>query len=200
MALTISLAGPADLRRIAELETVTFEEYPIYLCLFPNKASEPRISAIHTMLRQQLQWDPSLKLLKVCTPEGKIVASGRWNVWPRERTQEELLRDRQLDWSSDCANDDWCVEYSTSLNETREGLIGKKPHILLRWIVTDPEYRRRGAATMIVKWGLDRADELGIPAILEATDEGKLVYEKVGFKPVVCASLLMMREFEGKQA
>jgi hypothetical protein len=31
-------------------------------------------------------------------------------------------------------------------------------------------------------WGLQRADELGLPIYLEATSEGKPLYEKFGFQ------------------
>jgi hypothetical protein len=34
----------------------------------------------------------------------------------------------------------------------------------------------------LLKAGLDEADRLGIPAYLEASDEGKGMYEKFGFK------------------
>lgn len=44
-----------------------------------------------------------------------------------------------------------------------------------------PEHRRRGAAKLLVGWGTDKADELGIEAFVEATDDGKPCYETHGF-------------------
>lgn len=36
----------------------------------------------------------------------------------------------------------------------------------------------------MVQWGVDQAKQLGLPAYVEATVEGQLLYEKNGFKPV----------------
>ena len=44
-----------------------------------------------------------------------------------------------------------------------------------------PEHRRRGAASLLVGWGTKKADELGIEAFVEATDDGKPCYEALGF-------------------
>ena len=37
---------------------------------------------------------------------------------------------------------------------------------------------------MIVKWGCDKADELGLPAYLEASAAGKPVYLRHGFEKI----------------
>lgn len=51
-------------------------------------------------------------------------------------------------------------------------------------LVTRNLQRRRGAARMLVQWGLDRAEEMRVPAYLEAGVNGKPVYEKMGFGDV----------------
>lgn len=35
---------------------------------------------------------------------------------------------------------------------------------------------------MLMKWGCDKADELGLPAFVQATHEGRLLYERFGFE------------------
>lgn len=37
---------------------------------------------------------------------------------------------------------------------------------------------------MLIKWGTDRADVAQLPAFLEATEIGRPLYAKMGFKPV----------------
>jgi GNAT superfamily N-acetyltransferase len=51
-------------------------------------------------------------------------------------------------------------------------------------IATLPEHQRKGAGIMLMNWVCARADELGLPAMLEATDAGRPLYERYGFVPV----------------
>jgi len=37
---------------------------------------------------------------------------------------------------------------------------------------------------MLVKWGIDQADKAQLPTYLEASTEGKPLYERMGFKEV----------------
>jgi GNAT superfamily N-acetyltransferase len=49
-------------------------------------------------------------------------------------------------------------------------------------VLTYPEYRRRGIATKVISKIIDEAKQLGVSSIeLSATQEGKPVYEKLGF-------------------
>lgn len=44
-----------------------------------------------------------------------------------------------------------------------------------------PEFRRRGAGTQLVQWGIEKADELDMISLLDATPLGKPLYERLGF-------------------
>lgn len=55
---------------------------------------------------------------------------------------------------------------------------------MLAFLATHPKYQRQGAGTAIVKWGIDRANELGISAYLEATKPGEPLYKKLGFRRI----------------
>lgn len=56
--------------------------------------------------------------------------------------------------------------------------------VLLDMCFTDPEYHRRGAGKMLVNWGVQRADEMGVKAFVEASPEGRRLYESCGFEMV----------------
>lgn len=43
------------------------------------------------------------------------------------------------------------------------------------------EYRRRGAGSMMLQWGCDVADALGIAGWIEASAEGNFLYKCHGF-------------------
>lgn len=49
-------------------------------------------------------------------------------------------------------------------------------------IVTAPEYRRRGAASLLLQWGIDKAEEAGVEIYLESSVAGRPLYEKFGFR------------------
>ncbi|KAJ8062781.1 hypothetical protein OCU04_008038 [Sclerotinia nivalis] len=42
-------------------------------------------------------------------------------------------------------------------------------------------FRRRGAATQLVKWGVEKADELDMTSLLDAAPVEKVLYERLGF-------------------
>lgn len=46
---------------------------------------------------------------------------------------------------------------------------------------TQPADRRRGAGAKMLKWGLDKADELGCESFVEASEIGQPFYESFGY-------------------
>jgi predicted N-acetyltransferase YhbS len=53
--------------------------------------------------------------------------------------------------------------------------------IELNMCFTIPAYRRRGVGSMVMEWGVKKADELGIEGFLEASELGDHLYTKFGF-------------------
>jgi GNAT superfamily N-acetyltransferase len=49
---------------------------------------------------------------------------------------------------------------------------------------TRPEYAGRGLASRLLRWGLERADEVGLETYLSASPLGRPLYEKFGFRLV----------------
>lgn len=68
-----------------------------------------------------------------------------------------------------------------------------------RWtlslIATAPEYRRRGIGTKLVEHGLEIAAKEEVPVTLEASPEGRFLYERVGFR--IVRELFVCKELEG---
>ncbi|KAK3114203.1 hypothetical protein LTR53_007703 [Teratosphaeriaceae sp. CCFEE 6253] len=52
----------------------------------------------------------------------------------------------------------------------------------LRHLATHPDYRRRGAGSMVLQWGFERAREQGVAITMFATEVGEPLYERHGFK------------------
>jgi ribosomal protein S18 acetylase RimI-like enzyme len=52
----------------------------------------------------------------------------------------------------------------------------------LSYIGTDPNYERRGAASILVNWGLEHGKHENVPIALESTKNAWPFYEKLGFR------------------
>ena len=52
----------------------------------------------------------------------------------------------------------------------------------LHMLHTDPKYQKRGAASTLLKWGTERADQLGLPVYLESSHVAHGLYGRHGFK------------------
>lgn len=52
----------------------------------------------------------------------------------------------------------------------------------LSFLGTDPAHERRGAASLLLKWGLDRCTRDGVSAYLEGTVDAGPLYYRHGFK------------------
>jgi GNAT superfamily N-acetyltransferase len=59
-----------------------------------------------------------------------------------------------------------------------------RPYCLLTNLCTHPDFQRRGAAIALVEWGVNKADQLRVPAYLEASDVDYGLYAKLGFKKI----------------
>lgn len=55
---------------------------------------------------------------------------------------------------------------------------------VLNILFTVPKHRRRGAASLIMDWGVERADRRGLDVYIEATRLGRPLYEKYGLEAV----------------
>jgi len=51
-------------------------------------------------------------------------------------------------------------------------------------LVTSALHRRRGAGSMLIKWGTNLADEQQLPCYVEASPAGAGLYRKYGFEEV----------------
>ena len=51
-------------------------------------------------------------------------------------------------------------------------------------LVTLPSHRGKGAAGLLIRWGIDQAEKDSVPAYLEAGIMGRPIYERYGFVQV----------------
>jgi GNAT superfamily N-acetyltransferase len=81
-------------------------------------------------------------------------------------------------------NDTICTAPSSIQNKTTNLLTNYTLPKDLQILVTTPAHRRRGAASQLIEWGTQRADERGLKSVLMASEAGLGAYLKHGFKVV----------------
>lgn len=129
---------------------------------------------------------PHVRHLKVVDTENEaeVVAYAKWEIYPQGRPDLENLKKpmRQADKEVDqfgllreAAHDYFC---------SRNGEMGKLPHILLALLVTSSQHRQRGAGSLLVRWGIQMSDETRLPCYLQASEQGRRLYAHHGFKDI----------------
>lgn len=141
--------------------------------------------------------DPTVRYMKVVERDANGEASGdeiislaRWHFYP---TGYSFARD--VHWEThDGASDreipkGFNVQLHNYILSTRdaarsEWMEAGKPCWVLMHMVTRPVHRGKGAAGMLIRWGIEQAEKDGVPAYLEAGVMGRPIYERYGFVQV----------------
>ena len=64
-------------------------------------------------------------------------------------------------------------------------------------MATKPSHERRGAASLLINWGLQRSNKERVPIVLESTLNAAALYERLGFQAAENISLVMNQTCEG---
>jgi GNAT superfamily N-acetyltransferase len=151
------------------------------------------------------------KNFKVLNEKGKIIAGSRWSIQKEEKevtiSVEEAVNKRIKSEITEMRHElarslytifaqgkrDVLGFYADAESETpttsesnieRKKVLKFPPRIELDVLYVHPDYQRRGIASDLLKWGFDKSEELGLPIYLEATAEGRPVYERYRFETV----------------
>jgi GNAT superfamily N-acetyltransferase len=130
----------------------------------------------------------TLFLKCVDTSTGEIVAGARWRyVKPKdphatERTWEEVeagFKDRLEPY--DESDPEMLTALLDLFEKYKREYLANRPYYVLDTLVTLSQHERRGAGSMLVRWGCEKADEAGVQAYLEASPMGAPLYARHGF-------------------
>ena len=185
------LVSNAEIPKLVELIVPTFAIYSVERILGNDGTPESIKAATERHLHAAKQYtDETGRLCAVkCTDTatGALAACAYWLIYPKPRSRENTLRGQYLvsaSWLPDGEHKDAALKAMRPVAEKQAKWTMGRPFALLMYMATDPAWRRKGAATAVVQWGLDVCAELGIMAYLEASPHGAPVYEKLGFEVV----------------
>ncbi len=73
-------------------------------------------------------------------------------------------------------------------------------HPDLHSLIVDPKHRFRGAGRLLVRWGIDKADELGIEVVVSSLKSARPAYERsgLGYIELIPPDLELFVEREGR--
>jgi len=191
MPLKLEEAGFEDMKEIME---ITFEAYnnpfdPYLDLIYPGldpktppgydkgleQATERALEKWKATPRDVMVW---IKI--VDTDLSKIVAASRW-VFHKGDSYAGGVPAASATWlpegSKARAYAEFTMDYRADLYSQR----CRRAHVLLGACFTHSAHRHRGAASMMVKWGLAKADEMGCESFVEASTLGQALYESLGF-------------------
>ncbi|KAL4811992.1 acyl-CoA N-acyltransferase [Aspergillus spinulosporus] len=179
----------ADLA-FASLNTLLYNTYPL------SPESTERLAAARL---RDIETMPKANMFKaVDTETGKIIGVARWVVAKEEEIVDQSIEDtvsndvmhRTVPETNEAstrgfytmaARGKWEI---LGIKDERGQVVRLKRRVELETLFTHPEYQGNGVGSALLQWGLDEANRLGLMIYLEATEEGRPLYERFGFESV----------------
>ncbi|KAJ5591692.1 uncharacterized protein N7459_002061 [Penicillium hispanicum] len=172
--LTVQPVTPDDVPALSQLWYTAFS-IPVNLRMFPNTPGlrtwwdeANRRDLLHNSLRRYL------KVVDPAAP-GLMVAYAKWDLDP------SASGERFPPWHGE-SDHEACEHLFTVLEEERKRFLAGRKHYYLDMLVTHPDYRGQGAASMLIQWGCDLADQNGVLVYLDAHEDAASLYQSFGFK------------------
>jgi len=137
--------------------------------------------------RKKLFYAPGTYHWKVVDVEtGKMMTAAKFELHnmgekKTEETSNHVAKSKEPPFVPPEVNIPALVALLRPLGEAHQEIMGDRPHLMLDTLSAFPEYQRRGAGALVVKWGAEKADEMGIELYLTSTMMTKPLYEKMGF-------------------
>ncbi|EGX94648.1 acetyltransferase, GNAT family [Cordyceps militaris CM01] len=185
MGLKVMPAGEQDAARSVAIERVAYGRDAISDIIFPGPAGDDSDAARQEQLLKNLRADPTSCLWMQAVDEDRIaqgehgmVCFGMGFLWPSAPPPPT-----KRVWGPG-SNPEACEQFFGGMTRKWAERMGNKPHFYLKLLHTDPAYQRRGAASMLLRHFADLADEHGLESYLEASEEGRPLYEKFGYETV----------------
>lgn len=152
--------------------------------LYSHGLTQAIIGSTEARHREYITNDPTARYLKIIDSEldDQIIAFAEWHIFSTASKEAARLDLAPRTWPSD-VNLPLATEYWGHIVNARKGMTGK-PHVFLSVIATAPGQGRRGAASLLMEWGVGEADRRGLPCFLESSPMGRGLYLKHGFEEV----------------
>jgi ribosomal protein S18 acetylase RimI-like enzyme len=181
MPLTLRPATAEDATQLTDIYFSAFTIDAISLLVFPRSTRAPW-DWWHASILDEVA-DPHSHFLCITDPSSptpeKILSYCKWNSPFAPLPTVSDLPSWPEGGDHALAN-----HFFGSLVSSHERIMRGRKHWYLELVATRPECQGKGAAGKLLRWGIERADEEGTEAYLEASPDGKPIYEHLGFREV----------------
>ncbi|KAI7308276.1 hypothetical protein KC315_g13412 [Hortaea werneckii] len=202
MPLELSFMEEDDIPAFAAVEAAAMAGWSVARAMdMAGQGGEPRQAMVERWAREGFRNDSQQVWLKVIDTElGELVAAALWRF---------ELADEKAGAAGSVSARDAAVELPGQTHPVpdviatmgkiweafKSEFIGGQAFANLSILVTHPHHQRRGAASMLVRWGYEKADERGMVAALMATEAGVRVYLRHDFH-VLSETVLDLRPYD----
>ncbi|KAJ5183801.1 hypothetical protein N7492_001417 [Penicillium capsulatum] len=176
MSFEIGPASKADAPALTEVFLAAFDD-DFNRTMFPP-TPDVRAFASENLLTSDNENEIILKATASDDPS-TMVAFAKWIRPGKAHTDADHPQGAVWPASSDSA---LCDLFFGTMSQHHKELMDGRPHYYLEILGVHPNYQRRGLASRLLKWGLERADQDGVEVYLSSSPEGKPMYEKYGFQ------------------
>lgn len=203
-ALQVSLLKPEEAEQYMRVRHEVFRPSVNNILYSRGEPSQKTLDRVTEEIRDGVVNKGILYLKCFDVATGEIVAGARWRcVKPAdpnasERTWEEVEESFKRSEPYDESDPDLFHALHDLFSENKREILATRSHYVLDTLVTLPQHERRGAGSMLVRWGTERADEAGVEAYLEASPMGAPMYARHGFEPMKKVALDLTK-YGGKE-
>ena len=192
MPLALRKATPEDVQALTDIYFSAFSIDAISLLVFPRNNAAASKFWYDSVIEEIA--DPNAHFICVedtDSPDKPVVAYAKWNA-PSAPMSTDLP-----EWPAGGDHEIANYFFGNLVRRHAEIMKGRK-HWYLELVATRPEYQGRGAAGRLLRWGLAKADEDGAEVYLEASPDGKPIYEHLGFNEVDRLVVQLKKEVLGE--
>lgn len=186
MPVKVLPAEDADMDRIFEIAATAFaRNEPVWDTLYPNHWTPAGRKQGGERMRLVKNSDSHTTYLKAIDDStGEIMGMAKWNIWQNgKHTDPAQIQGTSGDYWDTQEDKEYADKLIPLFLEKRIAAIERTGGNLasLDVLSVDPAHQRKKVGDALVKWGLDKADQLGLEAVVESSVCAKGLYAKNGF-------------------
>lgn len=177
MSLTLRSAAPSDIETMVDIYMAAFAHDLVSVSVFPR--NEPSSRQLWLDMFHEEITDPKAHFLVVSpvSQPGLVIAFAKWN-------EPQLYPEGSLPQWPTGADVGLANHFFGTLDTKKKDIMGERRYWYLELVATIPEWQGKGAAAMLLRWGLQKTDAEGIECYLEGSPDGVPIYEHFGFREV----------------